>query len=334
MKESIQALREYLVDVGAEHVRLAVDQKASRRLPVYLGSAYEIYDANLFGKPYHLLHRKKGETPAPADLAKHALKAERILGRPIVFLLNSVQSFDRQRLIRKGVAFIVPHHQVYLPMALVDLRKQSSGSQVAHSDDSSKLSIPAQMLLVYYLQHPAVNELSLNDWAERLRYSPSSMTRVRRDLERLGLCDVRGAGKARRLKFDDNRHAVWDRALPYLRSPVKSRGYCRIMEDSGLPFLLAGLSALAGRSMLSADSTSSYAMSVSAFKAAVEHRKLDIYSRGELDSVEVEQWSYAPAVTSRGMRQVDDLSLFLSMRDSPDERVQAALQEMMENMPW
>ena len=45
-------------------------------------------------------------------------------------------------------------------------------------------------------------------------------------------------------------------------------------------------------------------------------------------------WSYAPAVTSGDARQVDDLSLFLSMRDSPDERVQAALQEMMEDMPW
>jgi hypothetical protein len=48
----------------------------------------------------------------------------------------------------------------------------------------------------------------------------------------------------------------------------------------------------------------------------------------------IHEWIYAPAVISDDGKQVDDLSLYLSLRDSPDERVQGALTEMMEAMPW
>lgn len=334
MKDLIQALKEYLLDVGAEHVRLSADAAAKQRMPVYLGNRYGVYDASLFGREYCLLHLEKGSAPGPVDLANHAAKANDILGKPIVFLLPSLQPFERQRLIRKGVAFIVPHHQVYLPMALVDLRKLSGRSSFQPSDRAGKLSTPAQMLLLFYLQRPNTGNWSLNEWAERLRYSPSSMTRVRRDLEGIGLCQVEGAGKARTLRFNRDRRALWDLALPHLRSPVKSRGYCRVADGNEIHLLVAGLSALSNRSMISADPSPVYAMSMSAFKAAMEEGKLDRHSRGEPDSVEIEQWLYAPAVISADDRQVDDLSLYLSLQDSPDERVQGALEDLLEAIPW
>jgi hypothetical protein len=190
------------------------------------------------------------------------------------------------------------------------------------------------MLLLLYLQRPDLGNLSLNEWAERLRYSPASMTRVRQELEEVGLCRAKSTGKARNLVFDGNRHAFWNLAVPHLRNPVKLRTYCRVAGGIQLPLLSAGLSALANRSMISADSAPVYAMSMSEFNAAVEEGKLLRHFRGETDSVEIEQWIYAPTVISGDGKQVDDLSLYLSLRDSPDERVQSALVEMMEAMPW
>jgi hypothetical protein len=48
----------------------------------------------------------------------------------------------------------------------------------------------------------------------------------------------------------------------------------------------------------------------------------------------VEQWRYAPALLSANRESVDPLSLYLSLRESPDERVQGALNEMQEALQW
>lgn len=334
MNNLIHALKEYLLSVGAEDVRIVPDSAAKQRIPIYLGARYEVYDAHLFGRDYCLLQLEKAVLPTPAELAKDAENAGALLEKPIVFLLPSLQPFERQRLISKGLAFIVPNHQVYLPMALVDLRKLSGRPSSQLSGERQALSAPAQMLLLLYLQHREIGNLSLNEWAERLRYSPASMTRVRQELEEAGLCQTKGAGKARNLVFENDRRALWNLAMPNLRTPVKNRTYCRLANGIQLPLLYAGLSALENRSMISADPAPVYAMSISAFKAAMEEGKLFRYSRGEPDSIEIEQWIYAPAVLSVDEKQVDDLSLYLSLRDSPDERVQGALTEMMEAMRW
>jgi hypothetical protein len=47
----------------------------------------------------------------------------------------------------------------------------------------------------------------------------------------------------------------------------------------------------------------------------------------------VEAWRYAPQLFAKD-GCVDKLSLFLSLRDMADERVQAALNKMLEEMTW
>jgi hypothetical protein len=47
----------------------------------------------------------------------------------------------------------------------------------------------------------------------------------------------------------------------------------------------------------------------------------------------LEIWAYDPLVLSAG-DTVDPLSLFLSMRDSPDERIQQQLRILLEGIEW
>ena len=44
-------------------------------------------------------------------------------------------------------------------------------------------------------------------------------------------------------------------------------------------------------------------------------------------------WKYDPCMFMNDGR-VDTVSLYLSLKDSPNERVQAALKEMLENEKW
>ena len=48
---------------------------------------------------------------------------------------------------------------------------------------------------------------------------------------------------------------------------------------------------------------------------------------------EIELWSYDPQFFATG-NSVDVLSLYLSLKDEDDERVQQALSDMMEKMEW
>jgi len=48
----------------------------------------------------------------------------------------------------------------------------------------------------------------------------------------------------------------------------------------------------------------------------------------------VEIWKYSPCILSGKTEIVDSLSLFLSMRDEPDERGQGALEDLMEEFKW
>jgi hypothetical protein len=53
----------------------------------------------------------------------------------------------------------------------------------------------------------------------------------------------------------------------------------------------------------------------------------------EPSAVEIEMWSYTPS-SYRQPGVVDPLSLYLSLRQPTDERVEQALDHMMESLPW
>ena len=56
------------------------------------------------------------------------------------------------------------------------------------------------------------------------------------------------------------------------------------------------------------------------------------------DAIEVQIWRYKPSMQEKSQQgrpqTVDPLSLWLSMRDSADDRIQIALDELEENFVW
>lgn len=64
-------------------------------------------------------------------------------------------------------------------------------------------------------------------------------------------------------------------------------------------------------------------------------RRLNLEPGDEFDDnrTEVETWTYDPAILSRG-NLVDPLSLYLSVRDSSDERMQQAARSVLEQPSW
>jgi len=98
--------------------------------------------------------------------------------------------------------------------------------------------------------------------------------------------------------------------------------------------LETGLTALSRFTRISADRHAEFAMSNPRYRLARRNEWLEERQFLEDGLVVIEQWSYSPSLLAMDNRTVDRLSLYLSMRDDPDERVQAALHELIEDAEW
>jgi AraC-like DNA-binding protein len=302
---------------------------------VFVGRIYEAYRGRVFDRDYVLLVCTARNRPTPGQVEKHAQIAQAALGANVAFVFPSLPAFDRKRLVQRHVPFIVPGRQTYLPMVMIDLREKSPAHPAVGGRRPEALSAPAQVLLLFHLQkQPDSAQWQLNQWADALGYSRMTLSRVYRELLSAELCRPSGKGRQVLVEFPPERRALWEKALPYLRSPVAGRAHVVIANRDDLPLYQAGESALAQLSMLAAGREKVFAMSPGGYRAALENGKLTRVPYADDDTVVVERWRYDPGILSPDGRVVDTLALFLTLQHDQDERVQAALKEMLEAVRW
>lgn len=305
---------------------------AEERLPLVLRARYRLESTHLFDHELVLAVERDGiEAATPAAYKAH-VAAVASLGRgPAALVLTGITSALRARLVSARVPFIVPGTQLFLPMLLVDLRERMTRPAVPRE---GALSSVAQLVVLTHLQGQRLDEMSLAGAASLLGYSPMTLTKAKDELVAAGLCSTRPLGRALRLVFACEGRALWERALPRLSSPVVRTDLVRRRASevaSGMPegFVRAGLSALSDLTNVADDAVTTVAASKAAAAAAALVR-VDL-NDDATDRVEV--WRYDPGLLAAEGR-ADALSLYLSLRDVADERVQGALDDLLETLPW
>jgi len=334
MQSPMSMLTKYLNEIGACVTVPTLDAKAAKSLPIFVSQIYELHRANLFEREYSLLLCRCEHRPTPAEVEKHLSLARTALGPNVAFVFMALPTFDRKRLIQRRIPFVVPGRQIYLPVALIDLREKPKGGQRILNEPMEHLSAPAQVLLLYHLQMKRdSDEWPLSKWADVLGYSRSTLTRVYKELSITSLCRTVPSGRHVTLALPRLRRELWESSLPHLVSPVRTRSRASI-QDKNLQMHEAGMTALTRLTMLGPGREKVYAMSSAAFEAAREDRKLLQTEYPEEGTVQIERWKYAPGLLSPDSQVVDRLSLYLSLQDDRDERVQSALTELLEQMRW
>jgi DNA-binding MarR family transcriptional regulator len=217
---------------------------------------------------------------------------------------------------------------MYLPMLAIDLREHFRRLR----EESPTFSPSTQVLVLYALLRDAGQVLIPSEMAPLLGYSAMTMTRAFDELETANLAEVTVRGRERCLRFNGGRREIWDKAQPFLRSPVSKRLFIR-QTETARGAISAGLTALAHHSMLAAPAYPTYALNREDWKALRQRHKIIEIPAQDPDSSEIEVWWYPPALFAEdGI--VDPLSLYLSLKADHDERTEAALEEMMEKFQW
>lgn len=298
------------------------------RLPPLLNERYRFAELRLLGTDCLLMIDLNEEESSPATVRKHMDLTRQKSDAVVIYVRPQVTAYNRKRLIEQKVPFIVPGNQMYLPMLGLDLREHFKRVRAK----PPTLGPATQALVLHALLREAGDLLTPVDLARRLGYSAMTMTRAFDELEAVQLGEIAVRGRQRCLRFAKDRRALWKKAEPLLRSPVTKRLFIQPIPRAASA-LLAGLAALSRYSMLAPPPHPVHALGRKDWKAAAARHKIVQVPEPDVDAQEIEVWSYRPALLADGDR-VDPLSLCLSLRDNRDERVEAALEEMMRTLPW
>lgn len=296
------------------------------KLPFFLKDLYSFFLVSLLDTPCLLMLARNQEEQAPATIRKQMLQVQEKWLGDVVYVSPSVAAYNRKRLIEQKVAFVVPGNQMYLPLLGIDLREHFKQIRAVAP---GKFSPSTQAVVLYHLLRGTGQSYTPSRLASNLGYTTMTMSRAFDELKSLNLGEVVTEGRERVLRFGDDKRDLWEQTREFMRSPVTRRTYIHPAKGRW-PGVAAGLSALAHFTMLAPPATPVYALCINDWKAikAVE------LPATEPQSFEIEIWSYAPLLFQEDDIVVDRLSLYLSLKDSTDDRVQSALEKMMEDIAW
>lgn len=301
-------------------------QKAPSKLQFLLAQLYEFYEFSLYGNIVLIALSRSDDRLTPSEVTYHAAAIQDSFSRTPVFIFSRLTSWDRKRLIAYHVSFIVPGSQLFLPLLGIDLRERYASPKA----NIEKLLPVAQFLILYHLQKEMLDGYSVRELARKFSYSPSAISRAVVQLISLGLASA-APGKKKLLSFKYQKAELWQKALPYLSSPVLRT---IPVAKSEIPFscTASGLSALSVITAL--DEGPIKYCSTSAAEMRSLPIKPDYKNKSDPDADRLEIWSYSPkSLATDGL--ADPLSLYLEFADETDERVRKAVDDLLqERLKW
>lgn len=309
--------------------RISLQQRTKAQLKgINIGESltFSFYDGDFYGMNLLFLEPKKNN-PTPRECSVTAGRMQTIFGLPVVFILSSGPSYERQRLIDKNVYFVMGDKFAFLPTLVANERMRKTRP-------AKRLSLVAQYTLLYHLQVESLEGLSARDMTDKLPYSYESITLGLTCLEDLNLCEkVSDGPKSKVIHFLAKGRELWDNAQEYLVDPIEKRLYCDALNSDN-QYTNCSINALSHYSWLNPDGNRMIMMNKKELQMLIDNKAL--VNMNEFDGrVMIEVWKY-PAVSSLGSTAewVDKLSLVISLREDPDPRVEGELERVMNEMEW
>lgn len=313
------AVMEYLrTMLGGEAVHSVLSAEEKRKAG-WAGNLYELGRVLLRGTPCVMAVAKGTVRLTPAAVAKQMEKMKEALGLPVIYVPRSVAAHDVQRLAAAGVPFVVPGSCVFLPGMGIALKSEARSSEVVRED----FSVAAQLIALAYLHRIIPSEVTFGDAVRASGYSRAAVVHALRELEHFGACERKGRGRGMVFAFRP-RAELWELDRNRFFNPCK-----RVAGMDRLPpgAVLAGADALAEFGELAPDEPRTFAVGMKGVLPP-DGRELS----PETARYAVQLWRYPP--TFFGGDRIDVLSLALSLRDNRDDRVQIAVEKLLEEFEW
>jgi hypothetical protein len=321
----MQALEKYITNtLGIDINIIPLPEREQKNIPLYLRSIYNFRTLQIFKRDILFLKQKQNEYLTAEQYRKHTQIVENALNLPAVLIIEPIEPYNRKRLIEKQVAFIIIDKQMFIPQLLIDLKDFRYKTQKRKNE----IQPAAQCLLLYHLQKENLEKMNFKEIAAKLNYTPMTITRAANEFSHTKICHIDGT-KDKRIIFEKDKKALWEMASPYMQTPVKRKIFIDeyIKEDL---LYKTNFSALSFYTNISEDQNVCYAISKFDYFYLKKHKQINITNKIEGHTC-LEIWKYAPAILANdGI--VDPLSLYLTFKDSNDERIAKEIEGMIESL--
>lgn len=302
-----------------------------KELPMYLTSNRDFFDVNICGMNFTAIVPNNGETFSAEALSKQIEKYKQAFSQPTAFFFENTTAIQQKALIENRIPFLANPTIVFLPFLGIAMQQRRKSSS-EYSVQKEKMSPQTQLLFLYMLYKVKDAYVSRTQAAQDCGLNVMAVSRSGKELASYGLIKQEEHGRSVLMTCALNGKDLIQKAMSYLISPVQKNIIVK-KTDLKANFPIAGETALSSMTMLGSPKIETCANAKKEISPNIVDYTKDARWLAPETLTNVQIWKYNPTqFTKDGC--VDPLSLYLSMKDSKDERIQACLDEMMEKTKW
>lgn len=297
------------------------DWDKENQLPFYILNNFSIQKATINDISCLSLTPNE-DLPNLSALKKQINVIKDIEDLPVFLKLDSISNFRKKNLLDNRIAFILKDKMVYLPFMTTLITNE----QCKEDKKIEKLTLTSQLLLIWIL-YQNKDKYFISEALEILPVSNMTLTRAYRQLCATKLFKEHKDGRKIYLTTHLNKLDLFYKIKEYLQSPIQKQGYILKSELSS-DMTLSGETALSKYTFINSPKLKTYAID----KAKSKQIKLqrDYYS--SIDQVELQIWNYNPLLFSQDEKNIDKISLTISLLDNIDERIEMEIEQLLKNI--
>lgn len=280
----------------------------------------DLFATEINNVPVCILKIKDGKW-TPKQFVNLANTLERSIRQPIVFYFSNIDRRLVYRLKENNINFIVGNATIYIPELMIAYKEQPIYK-------SGRLVPYAQIILLNYLLKQTQSQMTYKEIQNLTEISYLNVSRGIRSLEVCHLCKLKRLEKTIVVQFNADKAALWSSAQAYLINPIVKISFCDEIKKTD--FSIGGISALAEYGDINPEYVTTFVLDKDEYKLLMSKKQI-IKDNPYDGKYRIEIWKYNPKQILNGS-YVDFLSLFLTLKDNADPRIQKELNKMIEKL--
>lgn len=300
---------------------------ANATLSIQLANSYQYYQVDALGEQFLLVEPLETQT-----VQKTKIQLDLIANKTemqVAVLLKYATMYRTMKMLEERIPFIATDKQMYLPFMALHIRKQVEKEKKTLCIDKFT---PATQLIYLAMLYMNLEEYGTDELAKKLKVSAMTVLRALDELEQIGLGHYEIGGKTGRKKIFKtiDKKAYYQIGKKYLINPIKKTIFIKELPTM-CKLYKSGYTALGEQTMLGEPAQETYAVS-----AKMEKTLLDLQVSCEQAMEEalpqVQLMKYDISLLTEN-QYVDPITMILCLEEM-DERVEMAIEELMEENEW